>query len=64
MNLNGVSAAASAASQAQTGATAQILVLKKAIQAEGAGALALVQSVAQSLPSGPAHLGQNINTYA
>ena len=64
MNLGGIAAAASAASQAQTGAAVQVSVLKKAINLQGSGALALVQSLTNSMPSGPAHLGQNINVYA
>jgi hypothetical protein len=63
MNLDNISAAASAASQAQTGAAVQISVLKKAIDIEGAGALALVQGAVAAMPSNPAHLGQNIDVY-
>lgn len=64
MNFGNIAAASSAASQAQTGAAVQLTVLKKAINIEGAGALALVQGVTAAMPSSPAHLGQNINVYA
>lgn len=64
MNMGNISAAASSVSQAQTGAAVQIAVLKKAINVEGAGALALVQSAVAAMPSNPAHLGQNIDVYA
>jgi len=45
----------------------QVLVLKKALQAEASAAVALIKAVPQPQPvavSNPPHLGQNIDTRA
>lgn len=61
MDISGVASAASALSAARTGDAVGISVLKKAIQSEGQGAIALLAAI--PLPSNPAHLGQNVDVY-
>ncbi len=48
----------------QTGDAIQVSVLKKAMDIETQGAMALINAIPQVSASGPAHLGQNINTAA
>ncbi|MFO1337339.1 MAG: putative motility protein [Burkholderiaceae bacterium] len=65
-NSSGVSAATAAASQGQTGDAVNILVLKKALNAQAASALALINGVT-SPPTQLAtegSLGTQVNTYA
>ncbi len=45
----------------------QVLVLKKALEAEASAAVALIRAVPQPQPavaSNPPHLGQNVDTHA
>ncbi len=64
-NSPGVSAATAAASQGQTGDAVNILVLKKALNAQAASALALINGVTSppALATEGA-LGTQVNTYA
>ncbi|MBT9596688.1 MAG: YjfB family protein [Vitreoscilla sp.] len=64
-NSPGVSAATSAASQGPTGDAVNLLVLRKALDTQAAGALALINAI----PPQPAlatsgSLGTQVNTYA
>jgi hypothetical protein len=64
-NSSGVSAAAAAASQGPTGDAVNLLVLRKALDTQAAGALALINAI----PPQPAlatsgSLGTQVNTYA
>ncbi|UJP04910.1 MAG: YjfB family protein [Nitrosomonas sp.] len=66
MDISGIANLATAMSNARTEQAVGIAVLKKAIDLEAAGALALIEalpdiSATQNLP---AHLGQRINTTA
>lgn len=66
MSAMDVSSIASLATEMATQRTlqaAQIAMLKRAMDMQGAGALQLVQAVAQTANS-PAHLGQNVNVFA
>lgn len=53
-------------SQQRTSEAAGLMVLKKAMQLQEAGAMALIASVAPPVSSAhlPPHLGQNVNTTA
>ncbi|GBG12741.1 DNA glycosylase [Novimethylophilus kurashikiensis] len=63
MDVSGIANLATQMSAAQTNAEVSIAVLKKAINIEAQGALALLDAV--PLPQNlPAHLGQNVNTTA
>ncbi len=65
MEISQIGAAASQMASAQTGDAVANLVLKKALQSQGQGALQLIQSVPQQAPrpsSGP--LGGKVDTYA
>ena len=63
-NTPGVQAATSAAQDPAAGA-AQILVLKKALNAQSANAMTLLQALPQPLPlANSGTLGRNLNTLA
>ena len=63
-NTPGVQAATSA-TQGSTAGAAQILVLKKALDAQAAGAMALLQALPQSMPLATSgNLGRNLNALA
>jgi len=62
MDISAIASASSALSSAQTGDAVRVSVLKKAINNEGAGALALLQAI--PAPVNPLHLGQNIDVFA
>jgi hypothetical protein len=64
-NSPGVNAAVGAASQGPTGDAVNLLVLRKALDTQAAGALALINAIAPQpalASSGP--LGTQVNTYA
>jgi len=60
MDVAGLGSLSSALSAAQTGDAVSILVMKKAMEMQGQGALALVQSAAQTVAN-PPNLGQNVD---
>lgn len=62
MDVTPIAAAASANTAAQTEAAVQLSVLKKAIDIEAAGALALVQAIPTPAVAGSA--GGVVNTWA
>ena len=64
MDLGAVASSASGLTQTQTTDAVQIAVLKKAMDLEQQSADLLIQSVAQSMPSNPPHLGNNVNVLA
>lgn len=63
MDVSGISSLSAAVSQAQTGAAASVLVLKKAMEAEAQGAMQLLQALPRPA-SNPAHLGQSVDVKA
>jgi hypothetical protein len=64
MNVTGITASATAMTQAQTAAAVQMSVLKKALELEGQSALQLVQAATQTGAGNPPNLGNRIDTYA
>lgn len=63
MDVSGIANLATQMSATQTNAEASTAVLKKAINIQAQGALALLDAVPQP-QNLPAHLGQNVNTTA
>lgn len=64
MDLSSIAAAATQMSQQNTLASAQLRVLKMAMELESAGALQLVDAVTQAAPPAPdATLGVGIDVY-
>lgn len=63
MDVSAIAAAANAFSAAQVGDAVQVSVLKKALDAEAQGAVALVNALPEPARL-PSHLGQNVNTTA
>lgn len=63
MDAVNIAALASNLSQTRTDAAIQTAVLKKAIEAQEQGALQLLEALPQ-ISNNPAHLGQNLDTYA
>jgi hypothetical protein len=63
MDISAIAGLATQMSQQRVSQTAELLVLKKAIEMQESAAMTLIDSVtpATSLPS---HLGQNVNTVA
>ncbi len=67
MDVNGITGVATAMAELNTNQATEIAVLKKAIDLNAAGALALIKALpdaSQSAANLPSHLGQNINTTA
>jgi len=65
-SVNSIIALSTQLSQQRTSETAGLMVLKKAMSLQEAGAMALIASV-MPMPSAanlPPHLGQNVNTTA
>lgn len=62
MDASAIASASAAMASAQVGDAVQISVLKKAINIQAQGAIALLNALPQ--PALPPHLGQNINTVA
>lgn len=66
MDVGNIASLATAMSSAKTDQEISIAVLKKAMDINTAGALALIEALPEnpSVQSLPQHLGQNINTTA
>lgn len=67
MDVTGIANTARAMADFSTNQAVGIAVLKKAINLNAAGALALIEAIPDTNTSSanlPAHLGQNINTTA
>lgn len=65
MEVNAIANAATIIDQAKTGQAISIAVLKKALNAQSATALSLLEALPPvTSPNLPPHLGQNINTTA
>lgn len=66
MDVNGIANIATAMADFSSNQAVGIAVLKKAIDLNAAGALALIQAIPDNQPTSnlPAHLGQNINVTA
>jgi hypothetical protein len=64
-NSPSVNTAAAAASQGPSGDAVHILVLRKALNTQAAGALALINAIPQQPQlATEGSLGRNVNTYA
>ena len=66
MDVAGIANIATAMNDVKTDQAISIAVLKKSMDINAAGALALIEAMPENLPiqSLPPHLGQNINTTA
>ncbi|QOJ23047.1 MAG: YjfB family protein [Gammaproteobacteria bacterium] len=67
MDINGIAGMATAMAESSTNQAVGIAVLKKAMDVNAAGALALIEALPdanQSAANLPPHLGQNINLTA
>ena len=67
MDVNGITGVATAMAEFSANQAAGIAVLKKAMDLNAAGALALIEALPdanQSTANLPPHLGQNVNTTA
>lgn len=67
MDVNGIAGMATAMAEFSANQAVGIAVLKKAIDSNAAGALALIEAIpdaSQSAANLPPHLGQNINLTA
>lgn len=64
MDVSAITNAANAFSTTQVGDAVQVAVLKKALDIEAQGAIALINALPQPAVNLPVHLGQNINTVA
>ncbi len=66
MDVTGITALATQMAQTRQVSDAQISVLKKAMDIEAQGAMQLIQTASQVVPSynSPSHLGNNVNTFA
>jgi len=67
VDISGIANLSTALSQQRVNQTAELMVLKKAMQVQEAAAMTLISSVAQAptpASSLPSHLGQNVNIVA
>lgn len=64
MNINSVGNNSSAVSQAETGDAVAISVLKKTLEVQAQSAMQLIQALPLPTTNSPAHLGNNVNTFA
>ena len=66
MDVTSIASVATRMSEASTSQAVSIAVLKKAMDINAAGALALIEAIPDnaSIQNLPSHLGQNINTIA
>lgn len=64
MDVSGIANLATAMSNTRTEQAIGIAVLKKAMDLNAAGALALIEAIPNTPQHLPAHLGQHINTTA
>jgi hypothetical protein len=63
MDISAIASLSTMMAQQRTAETAQLAVLKKAMNLQEANAMTLIQSVTPST-SLPSHLGQNVNVVA
>jgi hypothetical protein len=63
VDISAIASLSTQLSQQRATQTAELLVLKKAMQTQQAAAMTLIQSVTPA-SSLPAHLGQNVNVIA
>ena len=65
MDVSSIASLASSMSDSRTNEAVGVLVLKKALEAQSAGAQALINAIPAAPSSSlPSHLGQNVNTTA
>ena len=64
MDIAAIASLSTQLSQARASQTAELLVLKKAMQVQEATAMTLIQSLPTPASSLPPHLGQNVNIVA
>lgn len=64
MDVNGIANLATSLSQVQTSNAIQVAVLKKALDAQSAGALALIEAIPDAPRSNPPNLGNAVDTFA
>jgi putative motility protein YjfB-like len=64
MDVTGIANLATSLSQAQTTNAIQVAVLKKALDAQEAGALALIQAIPEAPRSNPPNLGNAVDVFA
>jgi Putative motility protein len=63
MDISAIASLSTVMAQQRTAQTAELMVLKKALQLQESNAMTLIASVTPS-SSLPAHLGQNVNVVA
>lgn len=63
MDISNIANFATQVSQTKTGEAVELAVLKKAIDIQAEGAMALIEALPQPIAGGnlPANLGQNVN---
>lgn len=64
MDVNNIASLATAMSNQRTGDAIGISVLKKALDVQASGAVALINALQQSAAVSPPHLGNTIDTSA
>ena len=64
MEIGSIASLATSMAQTKTAQDVNIAVFKKALDAQSAGALALLDALPAPAPRLPGHLGRNINTTA
>ena len=64
MDVSNIASAATEMAQSSTAQAVQLAVLKKAMDVEAQGAMALVQAASQAIPVNPPNLGNNVDTFA
>ena len=64
MDVSNIASAATEMAQSSTAQAVQLAVLKKAMDVEAHGAMALVQAASQAIPVNPPNLGNNVDTFA
>lgn len=64
MDVGNIASLATNMSQERVQQEAGVAVLKKALDVQAQGALALIQAIPQAQPNLPANLGQNVNVTA
>lgn len=64
MDVNSIANLATNAAQSRASQVTGVAVLKKALDVQASGAMALINALPPTTPNLPSHLGQNINTTA
>jgi len=64
MDVNSIANLATNMAQERTGQEVGVAVLKKALDIQASGAMALINALPPTPPSLPSNLGQNVNTTA